>query len=75
MYNSFNYITQEGDRIDTLAHRFYGGMYGISILSDANPFVPLEAIFEVGTVIIVPIIDNSQVIANENLPPWKRNLQ
>ena len=69
--DSFNYITKEGDRIDTLAHRFYGGQHGISILAEANPFVPLEAIFEIGTVIIVPILENSTEISNnENLPPW-----
>lgn len=70
--NSFNYTTVAGDRIDLLAQRFYGGMSGISILTDANPFVPIDAIFPVGTVLIVPIIQPSQVIHNENLPPWKR---
>jgi phage tail protein X len=73
MVNSFNYITQEGDRIDNLAHRFYGGMYGISILADANAFVPLEAAFPVGTVLIVPFIDNTQTVNNNIMPPWKRN--
>ena len=72
---SFNYTTREGDRIDQLAYRFYGGMHGISILADANISVPLNAIFPLGTVLIVPIIDDTQIINNENLPPWKRNMQ
>ena len=73
--DSFNYTTIEGDRIDNLAHRFYGGMYGISILSEANPFVQLEPVFTTGTVLIVPIIETTQTVENKNLPPWKRNLQ
>ena len=69
---SFNYITREGERIDQLSDRFYGGMHGISILADANMSVPLDAIFPMGTVLIIPIIDDTQVITNDNLPPWKR---
>ena len=72
---SFNYTTQEGDRIDTLAHRFYGGLYGISILSEANPSVPLDAIFPLGTQLIIPIIEDNQIVENQNLPPWKRDMQ
>ena len=42
---SFNYTTVEGDRIDLLAAKFYGSMDGIAIISDANPLVPLTAVF------------------------------
>jgi len=73
--DSFNYTTIEGDRIDNLAHRFYGGMYGISILSEANPFVQLEATFATGTILIIPIIETTQIIDNQNLPPWKKYVQ
>ncbi len=68
---SFNYITKEGDRIDTLAVKFYGGLYGIAILSDANPSIPLDAVFPLGTVLIVPIIEVPENPSN-NLPPWKK---
>ena len=69
---SFNYTTVEGDRWDVLAQRFYGGMHGISILADANFAVPLEAIFPAGTVLIVPIVEELQVVNNDNMPPWKQ---
>ena len=72
MGSSFNYVTKEGDRIDSLAHRYYGGMYGISILADVNVYVPLEAVFPIGTVLIVPYIDFTET-TNNSLPPWKRN--
>ena len=71
--NGFNYTTQEGDRLDLLAHRFYGGMSGIRILVEANPFVPIEAVIPVGTVMVVPFFDDTQIIENENLPPWKQH--
>lgn len=68
---SFNYTTREGDRIDTLAARFYGDNSGIAILSDANPDVPLDAVFPIGTVLIVPIIEQKQQPDND-LPPWRQ---
>jgi phage tail protein X len=70
--DSFNYVTVEGDRWDLLAWRFYGGMYGISILADANTAVQMDAFFPYGTVLTVPIIESVQINNNENLPPWKR---
>lgn len=69
---SFNYTTVEGDRIDTLAVKFYGSVRGISIIADANPAVPLSAIFPLGTRLIIPIIEDSEFADNKDLPPWKR---
>lgn len=69
---SFNYTTVEGDRIDTLAHRFYGNNTGIAIIADANPAVPLDAVYPLGTVLIIPIIEQAQVTDKNDLPPWKR---
>lgn len=72
MMASFNYTTQEGDRIDTLAARFYGGMRGIAIIADANPAVPLAAVFPLGTVLVIPVVEDSEMITTDELPPWKR---
>lgn len=69
---SFNYTTVEGDRIDTLAAKFYGGNQGIAIIADANPAVPLTAIFPLGTVLVIPIIADGEINTNTDLPPWKR---
>jgi phage tail protein X len=69
---SFNYTTVEGDRIDALAVKFYGGNYGISIISDANPDVPMTAVYPLGTVLIIPIIDDSIIDDKTDLPPWKQ---
>jgi len=68
--SSFNYITQENDRVDILAQRFYGGMYGIKILSEANPLVPMYPVCPVGSVLVIPVLSQDSVV-NNNLPPWK----
>ncbi len=70
---SFNYTTVEGDRIDLLAAKFYGSMDGIAIISDANPLVPsFTAVFPLGTVLVIPIVEDSEMNVNTDLPPWKR---
>ena len=69
---SFNYTTVEGGRFDTLAARFYGGNDGIAIIADANRNVPLSAVFPLGTVLIIPIVEDNTITDNNDLPPWKR---
>ncbi len=70
--SSFNYTTTEGDRIDTLAVRFYGSLKGIAIIADANPAVPVTPVYPLGTVLVIPIVDDAEITTNEDLPPWKR---
>ncbi|MCD8173807.1 MAG: tail protein X [Alistipes sp.] len=70
---SFNYTTREGDRVDQLAHRFYGSAAGIRIIIDANPQVPVEAVYPLGTRLIIPIIEEAEAPQKQkNLPPWKQ---
>lgn len=47
-------------------------MDGIAIISDANPLVPLTAVFPLGTVLVIPIVEDSEMNVNTDLPPWKR---
>ena len=70
--DTFNYTTTEGDRIDSLAMQFYGGNHGISIIADANPDVPITAIYPVGTVLIIPIVEDDVINDISDLPPWKQ---
>jgi phage tail protein X len=69
---SFNYTTTEGDRIDALAVKFYGGNHGISIIADANPDVPITAAYPTGTVLIIPVLEDSEQLNADDLPPWKK---
>lgn len=69
---SFNYTTGAGDRWDTLAARFYGSNTGIAVLIDANPAVPITATIPMGTPLVIPVINDTQVTDKNTLPPWKR---
>ena len=69
---SFNYTAVAGDRVALLAAKNYGSMDGIAIISDANPLVPLTAVFPLGTVLVFPIVEDSEMNVNTDLPPWKR---
>lgn len=69
---SINYTTVEGDRLDLLAAKYYGGNRGIQIIIDANPTVQITTVFPMGTVLILPIVEDSTLTENTELPPWKR---
>jgi len=69
---SFNYRTKQGERWDLISFKMYGNMSGINTLVEANPNVPLDGILPDGTILIIPIIDNTDsTIISKNLPPWK----
>lgn len=72
MMDSFNYTTVQGDRIDTLSAKFYGDNQGIAIIAEANPDVPLDAVYPLGTVLIMPVIEEVEMENTNDLPPWKR---
>ncbi|MDR1120886.1 MAG: tail protein X [Dysgonamonadaceae bacterium] len=70
--DAINYTTKSGDRIDALAYRFYGSPQGIQVIADANPDVPVTAVYPLGTILIMPILDDAQLTNKDDLPPWKR---
>jgi len=70
--DSFNYKTKQGERWDIVAVNMFGNISGISILSDANPDVPMDPVFPDGTILVIPILDpTSTDVATSKLPPWK----
>lgn len=71
--SSINYTTKQGERWDQLAHRYYGTVKSMNILTDANPTVSLSPIIDSGTNLIIPIVDNSSdTVITKNTPPWKK---
>ncbi|GHT44446.1 hypothetical protein AGMMS49965_20080 [Bacteroidia bacterium] len=70
--DSFNYTTKMGDRLEALAAKFYGSNSGIQVIADANPDVPVTAVYPLGTELIIPVVDDAQFTNNNDLPPWKR---
>ena len=66
------YTTKAGDRWDLLAWRFYGNPTQYSVIIQANPAIPIEAVFEQGLLICVPLIVQNPATSNRtDLPPWK----
>jgi len=66
----FNYTTIEGETWGSIAWKQYGSMSGIKTLIEANPSVPVDAILPRGTILHVPVLDDSEVSSIKNVP-WK----
>lgn len=67
------YLTQQGDRWDTIAFKAYGDATMIKPIIDANREVYLTEIVPAGSRILVPIIENEETTTSADmLPPWKR---
>ena len=67
------YITIHGDRWDTIATKAYGDAFLQGLIIRANPTIAIDAIFEGGIRISIPVLDgNEQNIDINLLPPWKR---
>jgi phage tail protein X len=66
------HTTVAGERWDTIAWNYYGDPTLFSGIVLANPGIPIEAQFEAGLIIRVPIIQQAALAAaSPNLPPWK----
>lgn len=67
------YIAQQGERWDSIAHKAYGRPSLIKGIIEANPLVPITARLDGGTVLTIPVLDEINVQTDaEKLPPWKR---
>ncbi len=67
------HITQAGERWDLLAWKYYGNASLYSVIIQSNPAIPIEAVFEAGLNIGVPILVVNPAVSNSSdLPPWKR---
>ena len=71
---SIIYTTVDNDCWDTIAWRFYGDATQIGPLLQANcgMRVPFEPQLEAGQLIVVPIIEQSDV-QTADLPPWRQS--
>lgn len=67
------YIVKDGDRWDTIAQKAYGDPTLFAGIIEANTNTVISVLPEVGTRLIVPILEQSEVSVDaELLPPWKR---
>jgi phage tail protein X len=67
------HLTTAGERWDTLAWKYYGDATLFGPIIQTNPQIAIEAVFEAGLNIGVPILVVNQAAQNQaDLPPWKR---
>ena len=67
------HITTAGERWDLLAWQYYGDATLFGPIIQTNPQIPIEAVFEAGLVIGVPLLMVNPAVSNAaDLPPWKR---
>jgi len=73
MANFVEYVAKQGDRWDTIAFKAYGDTTLINGLIEANPTIVISPILEIGTRVIVPVLEQGEIqINSELLPPWKQ---
>jgi phage tail protein X len=73
MANVVEYITNDGDRWDTIAFKAYGDATLINGIIEANTAISIVPVLKAGLRIIVPILELGEIqIDSELLPPWKR---
>lgn len=72
MATNTEYITSDGDRLDTIAAKAYGDPFNWSPIIDNNPALPIQPTYEAGIRIVVPVEETQDVAAADLVPPWKR---
>lgn len=71
---TIQYITQDGERWDTVSQKMYGSVGEVQLLTDTNPQIPITERLSGGLVLEIPVLESNDVTINDNLlPPWKRN--
>lgn len=66
------HITVAGERWDSLAWQYYGDATLISPIIQTNPQAAIEAVFEGGLTIGIPLITIDQTVQNPaDKPPWR----
>ena len=69
------YITNEGDRWDTISWKAYGSIAFVPDIIAENPTVPITDRLPGGIVLNLPVIAAIEIQVNSDLlPPWKKDL-
>jgi phage tail protein X len=67
------HITTAGERWDLLAWKYYGDASLFGPIIQTNPQIPIEAVFEAGLIIGIPLLVVDQAVQEQaDLPPWKK---
>lgn len=66
------HITRTNDRWDLLAWEYYGDATLYERIIAANPEVMISPVLPPGIRLVIPVLEDADVIAAEELPPWKQ---
>jgi len=72
MAEYLEYTTQQDDRWDLIAYRFYGDATRYEPIVRANPHVAIRPTLPAGETLRVPVLEASDAVPSAELPPWKR---
>ena len=64
------HLTKSGERWDLLGWKYYGDATNYRPVIMANPGVAIEPVFDAGLIIVVPMLEQTALEA-EDLPPWR----
>ena len=67
-----SYLTQDNDRWDNIAYRFYGNAMHYRFIIEANPGIRILSVLPAGLLLKIPLIEQQQIISDDALPPWKK---
>lgn len=71
MAGHVEYTTKIGDRWDLIAYKSYGDATMMQPIIDANPGLAIDAVFEPGVILLIPILeDDTAGFDLDLLPPW-----
>lgn len=66
------YVTNDGDRWDLIAYKFYGNALNYEVIVNANPQVEIVPLLSGGIILKIPKIEIGNILKDDDLPPWKR---
>lgn len=67
------HVTQDGERWDSLAWKYYGDATAYEVIISANPSLPIVPILPSGIKVLIPVLAEAEPGTTvEGLPPWKR---
>lgn len=66
------HVTSEGERWDQIADRYYGDPYLMEPIIAANPYVAITPLLPAGLQLAIPLLEDTELVAPEDMPPWKR---
>ncbi len=66
------HITEDGERWDTPAWKYYGDPTLVNPIIMTNPSIPIMAVFPAGLTVGIPVIEIFGDQSTTDLPPWRR---